>query len=144
MVSGDFGTTDTRFERLTSYYRDAINRGDLKPGDRFPSARELSETHGIGSTMAGRILGALVSFGLVELRPGIGAFVLAPPGPQGPAPSELEAAARNVVKAFDEQHPRAKPGPLSDAMAELRHALGDASQAPGQAARNPRSVKIRG
>ena len=79
MVHGDIGTFDTRFERLTRHYSDAIARGELKPGDRFPSARELSEMHGVGRTTAGRVHGTLISMGLIEHRPGVGTFVLGPP-----------------------------------------------------------------
>ena len=78
MVQGDIGSFDTRFERLTEHYRDAITRGELKPGDRFPSARELSEMHGVGRTTAGRVHGTLISMGLIEHRPGVGTFVLEP------------------------------------------------------------------
>ena len=36
MVEGDVGSFDTRYERLTGYYRDLIVRGQLKPGDQVP------------------------------------------------------------------------------------------------------------
>jgi len=126
MVDGDIGTFDTRFERLTRHCADAIARGELEPGDRFPSARELSETHGVGRTTAGRVHGTLISMGLIEHRPGVGTFVLGPPpkgkggGRQTPA---LEAAAEKVVAAFDAWHPRTKPQTLADAVEELRGAL---------------------
>lgn len=125
MVHGDIGTFDTRFERLTRHYADAIARGELKPGDRFPSARELSELHGVGRTTAGRVHGTLISMGLIEHRPGVGTFVLEPPpkggsGRQAPA---LEVAAAKVVAAFDTWHARAKPQALADAVEELRGAL---------------------
>ena len=127
MVHGEFGDIDTRFERLTGHYRDAIQRGDLKPGDRFPSARELSETHGVGRTTAGRVHGTLISLGLIEFRAGIGTFVLGPSGEQAAAPPALNTAARNVVRAFDQWRSHAKPAALSDAVQELRDALGDTS-----------------
>jgi DNA-binding transcriptional regulator YhcF (GntR family) len=76
MVQGDIGSFDTRFERLTRHYADAIARGDLKARDRFPSARELSEMHSVGRTTAGRVHGTLISMGLIEHRPGVGTFVL--------------------------------------------------------------------
>lgn len=126
MVQGDVGSFDTRFERLTEHYRDAITRGELKPGDRFPSARELSEMHGVGRTTAGRVHGTLISMGLIEHRPGVGTFVLAPPRPlrkggrQAPA---LEAAAKKAVRAFDEWRSSSKPRALADAMDELRDAI---------------------
>ena len=125
MVHGDVGSFDTRFERLTDHYRDAIMRGELKPGDRFPSARELSETHGVGRTTAGRVHGTLISLGLIEHRAGIGTFVLGPPtgGGDGKEAPALESAARRAVRAFDEWLSRSKPQALVDAMNELRDAL---------------------
>jgi len=125
MAHSDIGSFDTRFERLTEHYRDAITRGELKPGDRFPSARELSEMHGVGRTTAGRVHGTLISMGLIEHRPGVGTFVLEPPpkrrtGREAPA---LKAAAQKAVTAFDEWQARTKPKALIEAMDELRDAL---------------------
>jgi DNA-binding transcriptional regulator YhcF (GntR family) len=126
MVQGDIGTFDTRFERLTRHYADAITRAELKPGDRFPSARELSEMHGVGRTTAGRVHGTLISMGLIEHRPGVGTFVLGP-SPRGKGTGRrttaLEAAAQKAVAAFDGWHARNKPSALVDAMEELRDAL---------------------
>ncbi|MGB6455224.1 MAG: winged helix-turn-helix domain-containing protein [Streptosporangiaceae bacterium] len=125
MVHGDIGSFDTRFERLTEHYRDAIRRGELKPGDRFPSARDLSEMHGVGRTTAGRVHGTLISMGLIEHRPGVGTFVLKPPqkttaGREAPA---LRATAQKAVTVFDEWRARTKPQALVEAMDELRDAL---------------------
>jgi DNA-binding transcriptional regulator YhcF (GntR family) len=134
MVSGDFGIIDTRFERLTEHYRDAIAGGELKPGERFPSARELGDLHGVGKTTAGRLHGALISAGLIEYRPGIGTFVAAPPDGKDQAPPALQAAAREVVEAFDSWGARTKPARLAGAVAELRDALGGISESPADAA----------
>jgi len=126
MVQGDIGSFDTRFERLTRHYADAIARGELKPGDRFPSARELSELHGVGRTTAGRVHGTLISMGLIEHRPGVGTFVLELPAKgkvsvRGAA--GVRAAAENVVATFDQWQSRAKPQDLVDAVEDLRNAL---------------------
>jgi len=124
MVYGDVGSFDTRFERLTDHYRDAIARGELKPGDRFPSARELSEMHKVGRTTAGRVHGTLISLGLIEHRAGIGTFVLGPPAAAAKDPAALRDAARKTVQAFDDWTARSKPQALADAISELRNALG--------------------
>jgi GntR family transcriptional regulator, transcriptional repressor for pyruvate dehydrogenase complex len=125
MVRGDIGSFDTRFERLTRHYADAIARFELKPGDRFPSARELSELHGVGRTTAGRVHGTLISMGLIEHRPGVGTFVLEPPTRSrgGGGAAALKTAAENVVAAFDDWHGRTKPRALTEAIEELRRAL---------------------
>lgn len=125
MAQSDLGSFDTRFERLTDHYRDAISRGELKPGDRFPSARELSDMHGVGRTTAGRVHGTLISLGLIEHRPGVGTFVLEPKprAPVAKRTSALEAAARQALEAFDEWQPRSKPQGLAKAMEQLRKVL---------------------
>jgi DNA-binding GntR family transcriptional regulator len=123
MVEVDVGSFDTRYERLTEYYRDMIERGQLKPGDRFPSARELSERHGVGRTTSGRVHGTLISVGLIEHRPGVGTFVLGPPPDGEQEIPALASAAQEVVDAFDEWRARSKPQALVDAMAKLRDAL---------------------
>src|SRR5450432_2329826 len=107
MVDGDVGSFDTRYERLIEYYKDLIMRGQLKPGDRFPSARELTEKHGVGRTTSGRVHGTLISVGLIEHRPGVGTFVLAPPPDSERETPALAAAAQEVVDAFDEWRARA-------------------------------------
>ena len=123
MAEVDVGSFDTRYERLTEYYRDLIERGQLKPGDRFPSARELSEKHGVGRTTSGRVHGTLISVGLIEHRPGVGTFVLAPPLDGERETPALEAAAQGVVDAFDEWQAGNKPQALVDAVSKLRDAL---------------------
>jgi DNA-binding transcriptional regulator YhcF (GntR family) len=124
MAYGDVGSFDTRFERLTDHYKDAILRGELKPGDRFPSARELSETHRVGRTTAGRVHGTLISLGLIEHRAGIGTFVLGSPANVRQDPAALKAAAQKAVQAFDDWTSRSKPQALAKAINELRNALG--------------------
>jgi DNA-binding FadR family transcriptional regulator len=124
MAEVDVGSFDTRYERLTEYYRDLIERGQLKPGDRFPSARELSEKHGVGRTTSGRVHGTLISVGLIEHRPGVGTFVLAPPPDDQQEAPALAAAAHGVVDAFDGWGARNKPQALVDAVSKLRDALG--------------------
>ena len=124
MSSGDIGSFDTRYERLTDHYRDLIMRGELKPGDRFPSARELTEMHGVGRTTAGRVHGTLISLGLIEHRPGIGTFVLDPSQADQAGGSPLEIAARRVVEAFDGWKAKTKPQALTGAVNGLRRTLG--------------------
>ena len=122
MAEGDIGSFDTRYERLTDHYRELIEQGKLKPGDRFPSARELTEMHGVGRTTSGRVHGTLISLGLIEHRPGIGTFVLGP-REGGEDEASLPAAARRVVEAFDAWNAKVKPQALTNAVEELRSTL---------------------
>jgi len=124
MAEGDLGSFDTRYERLTGHYRELIERGELKPGDRFPSARELTELHGVGRTTSGRVHGTLISLGLIEHRPGVGTFVLGPSKSADGEGDALTAAARRVAAAFDGWGSKSKPQALTEAIEELRAVLG--------------------
>ena len=75
-----------QFEPGLSAYRQvvfaaqkALVRGALKPGDRFPSVRELSQQLKINPNTAHKVIAELSRDGLLEMRPGVGAFVSAAP-----------------------------------------------------------------
>ena len=57
----------------------ALVRGALAPGDRFPSVRELSQELKINPNTAHKVIAELSRDGLLEMRPGVGAFVAAAP-----------------------------------------------------------------
>jgi GntR family transcriptional regulator len=57
----------------------ACVRGALRPGDRFPSVRELSQELKINPNTAHKVIAELARDGLLEMRPGVGAFVAAAP-----------------------------------------------------------------
>ena len=57
----------------------AVVRGALNPGDRFPSVRELSQALKINPNTAHKVIAELSRDGLLEMRPGVGAFVAAAP-----------------------------------------------------------------
>src|SRR5688500_11655529 len=52
-----------------------IQSGNLKPGDRLPSERQLIETLQVGRSSVREALQGLAMMGLVEIRPGHGSFV---------------------------------------------------------------------
>ena len=53
-----------------------IQRGELRPGDRLPSERELCERFGVSRSVVREGLSQLKSDGLIEARRGSGAYVL--------------------------------------------------------------------
>lgn len=55
----------------------AIVSGQLRPGDAFPSVRNLSQELKINPNTAHKVVSQLVSAGLLESRPGIGTVVVA-------------------------------------------------------------------
>ena len=52
-----------------------IVSGQMRPGDPFPSVRTLSRDLKINPNTAHKVILYLTNEGLVEIRPGIGAFV---------------------------------------------------------------------
>ncbi len=57
--------------------RKAIVAGVMKPGDRFPSVRTLSQALKINPNTAHKVVSGLKDAGLLEVRPGIGTVVSA-------------------------------------------------------------------
>jgi GntR family transcriptional regulator len=55
----------------------AIVTGQLRPGDAFPSVRTVSQELHVNPNTAQKAVTTLVERGLLETRPGIGAFVAA-------------------------------------------------------------------
>jgi hypothetical protein len=108
------------------------SRDPVEVADADDAAWELA---GVGRTTAGRVHGTLISLGLIEHRPGIGTFVLTP-DTAASTPTPLETAARHVVTAYDDCKPRSKPAAMSEAVEELRDALG-ASRPGGEATSQP-------
>lgn len=60
---------------VTSQLTEEIVAGDLAPGTRLPTERELMETYGVSRTVVREAIAALRAEGLVETRQGSGAFV---------------------------------------------------------------------
>ncbi|MGW0750369.1 GntR family transcriptional regulator [Streptomyces sp. NPDC002587] len=63
------------YRRVAKEISDRIKAGELQPGDRAPSARELMESAGISSATAARVLGVLRDEGWVDTIPGRGTIV---------------------------------------------------------------------
>jgi AcrR family transcriptional regulator len=66
---------DPPYRRIANGIRDRITRGELRPGDRIPSARELIREHGVAIATATKALAALQEEGLTVARPGVGTLV---------------------------------------------------------------------
>jgi GntR family transcriptional regulator len=55
--------------------------GELKPGDKLPSVRQLAKDLQINPTTAARIFAQLAKEGIVTQKPGLGVFVSETPCP---------------------------------------------------------------
>jgi DNA-binding transcriptional regulator YhcF (GntR family) len=68
-------------EQIAGQIRGAIAGGQLRPGDRLASARELADALDVNMHTVLRAYGQLRDEGLIELRPGRGATVRGTAGP---------------------------------------------------------------
>jgi AcrR family transcriptional regulator len=91
------------YARIAAELRGQIERGELLPGQRVPSTRQITARWGVAMATATRVLATLRSDGLVHPRPGVGTVVSEPPavpphrspavGPGGPPAAARPAAA---------------------------------------------------
>ena len=88
-------------EQVVYAVKKACVAGQLSPGDSFPSVRALSQDLRINPNTAHKVVGTLVSLGLLEVRPGIGTTVSrAPAATRGQRRALLgEETERLVVEA---------------------------------------------
>ena len=63
------------YEQVVYAVKKAIISGALKPGDKFPSVRMLSQELRINPNTTHKIVAALTGEKLLEVRPGIGTIV---------------------------------------------------------------------
>jgi DNA-binding transcriptional regulator YhcF (GntR family) len=63
------------YQRIADEIRVRIERGDLKPGDAVPSARQITREWGVALATATKVLATLRQEGLVSAIPGIGTVV---------------------------------------------------------------------
>ncbi|WP_035856225.1 TetR/AcrR family transcriptional regulator C-terminal domain-containing protein [Cryptosporangium arvum] len=72
--------------RITAELRERITSGDLAPGDRLPSTRQITRQWGVAMATATKVLTALRQEGLVEAVPGVGTVVRSVPAGELPPP----------------------------------------------------------
>jgi len=80
--------------RIAGELRAQIQRGELAPGARVPSAREITRRWGVAIATATRVLAALRDDGLVRPVPGVGTIVVTPA--EAGTPSAVPAPARRA------------------------------------------------
>ncbi|WP_280435756.1 TetR/AcrR family transcriptional regulator C-terminal domain-containing protein [Nocardia carnea] len=67
-----------RYQVIAGEIRARIEKGELRPGDRVPSVRQIAGRWGVAIATATRVLAELRDAGLVEARVGAGTVVAAP------------------------------------------------------------------
>ena len=63
------------YEEIMEQIRQMIAQGDLKPGDKLPSERELADTLGVSRTSVREALTALGALGIIDVKSGEGTFI---------------------------------------------------------------------
>ena len=113
---------DPMYKQVTDQIKDAIASGDLKPNDRLPSVRELSEALNVSAITIKRAYQDLETEGFILTRAGMGSFV---------APVERDALRERKLAELQEEVRRlvrssAKFGISADDIVRLaRQAEGD-------------------
>jgi len=76
-------------EQLIYAVKKAVISGLMQAGDKFPSVRTLSQELRVNPNTAHKVIAALISQGLLEVRPGIGTIIGKNPKPTPQQRSEL-------------------------------------------------------
>ena len=66
----------TLSQAVSAAVLERIRSGEFGPGDRLPTEKMLMEEYGVGRNSVREAVQALVTLGLVEVRPGRGATVI--------------------------------------------------------------------
>ncbi|MFE2147009.1 GntR family transcriptional regulator [Streptomyces sp. NPDC059456] len=94
--------TQAPYARIAAELRGRIERGELRPGDRVPSTRAITQRWGVAMATASKVLATLGQEGLVRAVPGVGTLVAARPATsQGrrPAAEDDSAQRGRIVRA---------------------------------------------
>ncbi|MEU6787267.1 GntR family transcriptional regulator [Nonomuraea angiospora] len=70
---------DPPYQRIAAQFRTRILTGDLRPGDRVPSIRQIAQRWGVAVATATKVVAVLRDEGLVEAKVGAGTVVRARP-----------------------------------------------------------------
>lgn len=86
--------------RIAAEIQDRIASGELRTGDRVPSARQITKEWGVAIATATKVLATLRQEGTVRVVPGVGTVVDAPhAAPQREKPPDTELTEQLVVRA---------------------------------------------
>ncbi|MFF5204726.1 GntR family transcriptional regulator [Streptosporangium sp. NPDC000396] len=66
------------YRRIAAQIRARIERGEIRPGDRIPSVREIMRDEGVSTATATRVAAVLRAEGYAESVPGIGTIASLP------------------------------------------------------------------
>lgn len=63
------------YEEIVEQLKEMLSTGELRPGDKLPAEREMSDSLGVSRASVREALTALEAIGILDIRPGEGTFV---------------------------------------------------------------------
>jgi GntR family transcriptional regulator len=103
------------YEQVIYAVRKAVLKGQLPPGSRFPSVRQLSQELRINPNTAHKIVAHLTAEGLLQIQPGIGTVVQ--------KPRRASSEDRSALLKEDLEHLVVEAKGLSITLSEITRAL---------------------
>ena len=95
-MTGKTSMTKWNRETIVGALREQVLSGELRPGDKLPSERQLAQGFGVSRPVIREVLRSLADQGLVQILPGKGAYVR--PASEGDVAQVFEVALhRNQV-----------------------------------------------
>lgn len=88
-------SVDPPYMQVVRHLSEQIVKGELAPGDKIPSERELREEWGISKATANKVVAQLKAEGFVYARVGVGTVVATPSGMRGAGPRSMWQRIRN-------------------------------------------------
>ncbi|MEG6521266.1 FadR/GntR family transcriptional regulator [Desulfotomaculum sp. 1211_IL3151] len=80
MFNNRIGRSESLRTEVADYIRNLIATGQLKPGDRLPTERDMAENFGVSRTVIRDAVKTLAGIGLLDVKHGVGIFVATPDG----------------------------------------------------------------
>jgi DNA-binding transcriptional regulator YhcF (GntR family) len=105
------------YRRIAGELAARIATGDLAPGDRVPSTRQLMAAHGVAMATATKVITRLREQGLVEAKPGVGTVVKRGAAPPAAAPDRARVVRTAITIADAEGLPGLSMRRLAGALA---------------------------
>jgi GntR family transcriptional regulator len=64
------------YQQMNGILRELLKSGEFAEGDQFLTERQIAERFQVSRPTANKVLGGMVSEGLLEFRKGVGTFVI--------------------------------------------------------------------